>query len=503
MFVRPVIGFLVCAICTGYLFADERQLYFGLLHSHTSYSDGAGTPTEAYRYARDKGKLDFFAITEHNHDRAAGDDGISLTKELYIDLKNAADNITETGRFVAIYGQEYSTISAGNHVNIFNASEICRLQKGDFKTLYESWLPQHVEVPFIQFNHPNFRKDERESTKASQRLNDYGLDDYGEDYAKLVAASASHVALIEMIIGPAFSHATDMPHHNGRHEKDYLFYLNKGFRLGVSVGQDNHNKTWGTATHARLGVWATELSRKGIFDALQNRHCFASEDDNLRLQFKANGAIMGSEIPVSENHEAIRLEVDISDPDETRPDTRYAVRLFYDDGVGGEWAKVIEEHQLTGPTHHIEFRHLGVSGGYYFVKVTQKSKQENNSDDVWSSPIWLGPSAPDKQDHPESEVISWEDANDYVGLEVEVTGKIVRSFDSGRALFLNFDPDYQNTLSLVLLKKHFDAFGGSTVLADQLVNNKIRVRGKITIFRDRLQILLEDPSQIGVVSEDH
>src|SRR6266568_3388385 len=45
-------------------------VFFGNLHSHTSYSDGSGTPSQAFTMARDTGKLDFLAITEHNHRQA-------------------------------------------------------------------------------------------------------------------------------------------------------------------------------------------------------------------------------------------------------------------------------------------------------------------------------------------------------------------------------------------------------------------------------------------------
>ena len=45
---------------------QQPQVFFGNLHSHTSYSDGSGTPEEAYAHARDVAHLDFLAITEHN-----------------------------------------------------------------------------------------------------------------------------------------------------------------------------------------------------------------------------------------------------------------------------------------------------------------------------------------------------------------------------------------------------------------------------------------------------
>ncbi|HEX3047103.1 MAG TPA: hypothetical protein VHY08_20285, partial [Bacillota bacterium] len=47
--------------------SSEYQYYFGQFHSHTSFSDGMGTPAESYVYARDVGGADFFAITDHSH----------------------------------------------------------------------------------------------------------------------------------------------------------------------------------------------------------------------------------------------------------------------------------------------------------------------------------------------------------------------------------------------------------------------------------------------------
>jgi len=42
-------------------------VFFGSLHSHTSLSDGSGTPAEAYAHARDVAGLDFLAITGFCH----------------------------------------------------------------------------------------------------------------------------------------------------------------------------------------------------------------------------------------------------------------------------------------------------------------------------------------------------------------------------------------------------------------------------------------------------
>jgi hypothetical protein len=44
----------------------EYNLYFGDLHSHTEYSDGEGTPDQAFEAAI-AGGADFMAITDHHY----------------------------------------------------------------------------------------------------------------------------------------------------------------------------------------------------------------------------------------------------------------------------------------------------------------------------------------------------------------------------------------------------------------------------------------------------
>ena len=94
--------------------AAESNVYFGNLHSHTSYSDGSGTPEQAYRHARDVARLDFLAITEHNH--AQAEDGASEDRKdgLLVGVDHSlyegpqsnavvptAERFTKDGQFVA------------------------------------------------------------------------------------------------------------------------------------------------------------------------------------------------------------------------------------------------------------------------------------------------------------------------------------------------------------------------------------------------------------------
>lgn len=103
----------------------SQEIYFGNLHGHTVKSEGSGTPLNAYRYARNKAKIDFLLLSEHNHSSVAI---ISRNTKLYSDASNrnssvrAANSRNDAGEFVALYGQEFYTHSSGNHINVFDIS---------------------------------------------------------------------------------------------------------------------------------------------------------------------------------------------------------------------------------------------------------------------------------------------------------------------------------------------------------------------------------------------
>lgn len=99
----------------------------------------------------------------------------------------------------------------------------------------------------------------------------------------------------------------------------------------------------------------------------------------------------------------------------------------------------------------------------------------------------------------QEKAISWEEAGNYIGREVVVEGTIVRTFNSGRACFLNFHPDYQRYLSLVILAADFSRF---PLQPEQyFLNKKVRARGRVQLYRGRLEIILNSPDQITITGE--
>jgi hypothetical protein len=383
--------------------SQETPIYFGNLHSHTSYSDGMDTPKNAYQKARAAG-LDFLAITEHNHREAElgaeerADTLLIATKpELYQELILRASQATQNGQFVALYGQEFSSISKGNHVNVFDVDTVIsdsEIPNGEFKPFWEQWLPAHPDssgqVALCQFNHPDVAGDLRPPSgvpKVDKTLrNDYGYDEYGESFPALRDATRSAVRLIEVVSGPATKPTFSTDLSRNRHQGDYLHYLAHGFRLAPTANQDNHYfSTMGSSSHARTAVLSPSLTRLDLLTALKARRCYATEDSDLRLRFTINGHPMGSML----NPVQGELDIRVSIQDPTDNGATYEVALFQ--GMAdGQPAAVVEKKPLQG-AGQVVFDAYQATGSsvFYFAKVVQTTSSPQRTDYAWSAPIWL------------------------------------------------------------------------------------------------------------------
>jgi hypothetical protein len=409
-----------CVALTGVVsVAAGPNVYFGNLHSHTSYSDGSGTPAEAYRYARDTAHLDFLAITEHNHSKAElglgkndkRKDGILIAKDhaLYngpqqTSLMSAAKRANQDNAFVAIYGQEFSTISSGNHANVFEIGEVideAQVPNGEFKALLD-WLetrPDSQQLPaIIQFNHPS-KQYRNESTE-------YGIDDF-DSRKEWRDRMSKHARLIEVLNGPGTINKIDQE--PTVTQADYLYYLNEGFKLAPTGDQDNHWKNWGLSTNARTGVIADALTKPKILDALRNRHTYATEDKNLKLIFYINGHLCGDIVTPPAVGTAFNIQYSIVDEDE--PDANYEIEVFSDE-PGGDVATVIETvtahgNNPPGQLKPIEDVHFSGEHQYLFFKITQTDEDENSAH-AWTAPVWFEPSSS------ETPIVEAATANDFV-----------------------------------------------------------------------------------------
>jgi len=96
-------------------------------------------------------------------------------------------------------------------------------------------------------------------------------------------------------------------------------------------------------------------------------------------------------------------------------------------------------------------------------------------------------------------VIPWQEAGRYVGSEVVVEGAVVRTYDSGRATFLNFTQDWRGTFTVVIFASAYNRFPERP--RDLYRNRLIRVRGVVQEYQGTPEIIVESPAQIEILGE--
>jgi len=97
------------------------------------------------------------------------------------------------------------------------------------------------------------------------------------------------------------------------------------------------------------------------------------------------------------------------------------------------------------------------------------------------------------------EIVPWERARSNIGREVTVEGKIVRTHRGKNILFLNFHPNWKKYLSVVIFGKDLPGFPDNP---ETFYRNKaLRVRGTVTLHKDRPEIVVTSPEAITVVGD--
>lgn len=261
------------------------KTYFGLLHSHTKVSDGIGTLEEAYTYARDIGKLDFFAVTDHSEYWAN-----PLSSSTYENAKKIA-KASSTESFLGIAGFEYTHLLFG-HYNVFNTDGYFHGMhaEGGLEPFYR-WLEEEDQKnAIVFFNHPflHFYADYTsfDGFRYRDSLKDIlvGIDviQWG-NYRRFLFGNE----------GGPFS-STDEA-------------LLKGWRLGPLASQDNHQGKWGTLDNSRIAMIMEELSEEALYESMRKRHFYATSHPGLHVNLemqKKNGdwIMMGDKVDSSQVH---------------------------------------------------------------------------------------------------------------------------------------------------------------------------------------------------------
>jgi hypothetical protein len=262
-----------CNVATG------QSPYWGNLHAHTGYSDGAGTPSDAYDYARYTAGLDIQVLTDHVEQ-------IPLNGG-YAQYQADGDAKYVTGTFLAMAGFEYGSAfsiippASVGHANVYFSPTDFGALDVDYHTFYDELYACTGCIG--QFNHPG--------DGTTTTWSDFAYD----------ADAAQRFRLLEFNTPVAWD--------------KYFQALSKGWTVSPQWNQDNHSADWGTANDNRSGFWMSALDRTQLYDAMINNRTFATSDKKAWIRMLANGDCwMGSKLR-GISSVPITVEVDDTDND--------------------------------------------------------------------------------------------------------------------------------------------------------------------------------------------
>jgi len=334
------------------------KLLWGDLHMHTNLSGCSlntffhcTEPEEKYRFCRDVARLDFAMITDHAE---------SMSPMKWRRSVEAADRNYEPGHFVSFVGYEWTAngwderpvyghynVLFRDHGPLLSSREPdsdtparlwAQLAKGDALT-----IPHHPGAPGFpvdwSFHNPDFVP----LVEIFQVRGSY-------EYANCPMGPQAYGRTLAG--GPTVAEACVRP------------ALNRGYRLGFTSGGE-HEGVGVTA------VYAEELTRGAIFDALRRRHVYGTTGDRIFIDFRVNGELIGGEIPASSLPNKIEIHVhgtsDLASITLVRDGEEVQRWLHLGDAVNIEWTD--DEANVA----------------YYYAVIHQ-----TNGEMAWTSPVFVG-----------------------------------------------------------------------------------------------------------------
>ena len=358
---------------------SQYQLYFGQLHSHTTYSDGSGTLDAALDYVAnlpEDANVDFVAFTDHSNyfdkSGAANPEGalydMSLATESSQNLWNAykqaaADFNASQSDVIALAGFEMTWSGGPGHINTFNTPGIVsrnnttlnnKTSDAGMKAYYALLSQPEGADSLSQFNHPG-------STFGTF-----------SDFSYWDALIDSRIFMVEVGNGEGQIGA-------GGYYPSYEYYtmaLDKGWHVAPTNNQDNHKGKWGNANDARDVILTDDFSEQGLYDAIRALRMYATEDKNLELTYTVNDLPLGSSL--TEVPDKLDIRVQVSDPDAA--DAISKVEVIVNSGkVAYTWdnAAALAAGDLSCT--------LDPDYSYYYIRVT-----EADGDLAVTAPVWVG-----------------------------------------------------------------------------------------------------------------
>jgi hypothetical protein len=335
---------------------DGLNLFFGDMHTHDFNSTAEGYPSECYMWGRDQKRLDFQALAVQVHRW--------IDNEKWFLMKHMAEYFLDEGKYVTFLSFEWQHSSCGDKIvhYIGNDMPYLPLDMPEYDSPEKLYKAVKKTDAFIISHHPG-----------------YGLNLHvpGARWDVMDTEIDRLVELWSMHGSSEGYDEKDRPLIPPYRKAGVRQGLQEGLRVGLVGGSDTHTaRPGGSCDDVRpyygglCAIWAKDLTRRGLYEAFMARRTYAITGARINLYFSVNGAVMGSEIPMTSKGE-IKIEVL-----GTKPIIKIEImknsmvcKTFNPDKIDAE---IVWSEEISDPV-------------FYHCRITQ-----NDGHLAVSTPVWVG-----------------------------------------------------------------------------------------------------------------
>jgi len=336
--------------------SEDYQLYVGDLHAHDLLSEAHQYTDRVYDWAIEDRNMDFVSVSVQTHGWI---DNQKWTIEKY-----HCERYLREGRFVTLLANEWQHTEFGD--------KIIHHLGGD--------------QPFLCVDDPRYNTPAKlyDAVRGLDAViishhTAYPLGSWcaGTNFP-CVDTSVERLAELWSMHGSSEGfEEDDRPLKNMDMDNSVMAALRSGLRLGFVAGSDTHSGRPGGGPKEPMAywggqacVWARELTRAGIMEALKARRTYAITGARILLRMTVNGAEMGSELPAAEK---AHIEVKVSAPSKIEK-----VQIVKN-------TRLLSEMLVGKDCAEISFDDLTGGAAFYHCRVVLA-----DGNLAVCSPVWLG-----------------------------------------------------------------------------------------------------------------
>ena len=269
---------------------DARPLFWGDMHGQTRETVGTGTVAEYYRFARDRAWVDVASWQ--------GND-FQVTDAHWGEVCDETKRFHEPGRFITFLGYEWSGLTpAGGDHNIYYLKDDQPIHRSAHWQIHDGSSEETDRYP-ISALWETFR---------------------GRDDVMAIAHVGGRYGNFDFY-DPEIVRAVEIHSHHGTFEWFAEDAMRRGMVVGIVAQSDDHSGRPGLSAPLRplardfatfdvyggyTGIYAEELTREGIWEALRARHCYATTGQRILLDVRCGDRMMGD---VVEDVGDVRLSI--------------------------------------------------------------------------------------------------------------------------------------------------------------------------------------------------